>query len=152
VIYPSKWSKFRPSKPWDRPWLLAGSRAAERPERETEKHWPGWPKPRLWRPGPRGPKAIPSLTRILRWHLERADAELAKPDGGNPDVISQAYTEARSTAAILAPFQAPKLSAVALGRVQKMVVIVKGGLPPRQTEAPAIAPPATGIAGPDDGT
>jgi hypothetical protein len=99
-----------------------------------------------------GPKAIPSLTRILRWHLERADAELAKPDGGNPDVISQAYTEARSTAAILAPFQAPKLSAVALGRVQKMVVIVKGGLPPRQTEAPAIAPPATGIAGPDDGT
>jgi hypothetical protein len=53
----------------------------------------------------------------------------------------------------LAQFQSPKLAAVAMGQAAKMTVIVKGGLPPRDTRAlPAIAPPATesGVAGPDD--
>jgi hypothetical protein len=81
-----------------------------------------------------GPKAIPSLTRILRWHLDRAAGELAKPSP-DPAIVSAAYAEARATAAILAPFQAPRLSAVALGQVTKMTVIVKGGLPPRDTRA-----------------
>lgn len=82
-----------------------------------------------------GPRAVPTLTRIMRWHLERADAERAKPDGGDPAVIERAYAEARATAAILAPFQSPRLSAVAVGAVTKMIVEVKGGLPPRDTRA-----------------
>jgi hypothetical protein len=88
-----------------------------------------------------GPKAIPTLTRIMRWHLDRADAELAKPSP-DPAIISAAYTEARTTAIALAQFQAPKLSAVALGQVTKMTVVVKGGIPPRpltQADADRIA-------------
>jgi hypothetical protein len=67
--------------------------------------------------------------------------------------VERAYAEARATAAILAPFQAPRLSAVALGAVNKMIVEVIGGLPPRNTRGPpAIAPPATesGVVGPAD--
>jgi hypothetical protein len=98
-----------------------------------------------------GPKAIPTLTRIMRWHLERADAEAAKPGGGDAAIISAAYAEARITAAALAPFQSPRLSAVALGPVTKMTITVRGGLPPRPIEAAALpAPPATGITGSDD--
>ena len=41
---------------------------------------------------PDGPKAIPTLTRIMRWHLDRADAELAKPSP-DPAIVSPAYAE-----------------------------------------------------------
>ena len=84
-----------------------------------------------------GPRAVPTLTRVMHWHLDRADRELAKPDGGDPAVIERAYAEARATAAILAPFQSPRLSAAAVGQVTKLTVIVKGGLPPRDTAANA---------------
>jgi hypothetical protein len=59
--------------------------------------------------------------------------------------------QARATAAILAPFQAPRLSAVALGAVTKMEIVVRGGLPPRRTGPASLpAPPAAESAGPDD--
>ena len=90
-----------------------------------------------------GPRAVPTLSRVMRYYLDKADLELAKPDGGDPAVVERCLGEARATAAILAPFQSPRLSAVAVGAVTKMVVVVKGGLPPRDTRAlPAIAPPA----------
>jgi hypothetical protein len=98
-------------------------------------------------------RAVPSLSRILRWWLERADREIAKGDAADPAVIERAYAEARTTAGILAAYQSPRLSAVALGAVTKMIVEVKGGLPPRNTSsAPAIAPPVAesgGVAGPE---
>jgi hypothetical protein len=82
--------------------------------------------------GAEGPKAVPTLTRVMRWFLDRADAEMAKPDGGDPAIISAALVEARTTAMALAQFQSPKLSAIAVGQVTKMTVIVEGGLPPRK--------------------
>jgi hypothetical protein len=85
-----------------------------------------------------GPKAIPTLTRIMRWHLDRADAEMAKP-GGDDAIITAALAEARLTAAALAPYQSPRLSAVAVGQVTKMTVQVIGGIPARPKSA--IAPP-----------
>jgi hypothetical protein len=95
-----------------------------------------------------GPRAVPSLSRILRWWLERADREIAKGDAADPAVIERAYAEARTTAGILAAYQSPRLSAVALGQVSKMVVVVKGGLPPRDTRALPAAE-SGGVAGPE---
>jgi hypothetical protein len=123
-----------------------------------------------------GPRAVPSLTKILKFFLGQADAEAAKEGGGNPAIITAMLVEARITATALAIYQSPRLSAVAVGQVTKMTVVVKGGLPPRRIEAlpapaptalakepplpglpprryaplPAIAPPATGTVGPDD--
>jgi hypothetical protein len=56
------------------------------------------------------------------------------------------------TATALAQFQSPKLSAVAMGQVTKMTVIVKGGPPPRKIEAPAITHTTLLGTGPDDST
>jgi hypothetical protein len=98
------------------------------------------------------PRAVPALTKILKYFLDQAAAEAAKERGGNPTIIAEMLREARATAAQLAPFQSPRLSAVAVGQVTKMVVVVKGGLPPRNTSSlPAIAPPEaeSAIAGPD---
>jgi hypothetical protein len=61
---------------------------------------------------------------------------------------------------MLPPYQSPRLSAVAVGQVTKMTVIVKGGLPPRMIEAPAPTALASdvpaalesGAARPDDAT
>ena len=80
-----------------------------------------------------GPKALPTMTRILKWHLDRADREQAKGADANPAIIEAAFAEARTTANMLLQFQVPKLSAVAVGAVTKMVVTVRGGLPPRDT-------------------
>jgi hypothetical protein len=99
-----------------------------------------------------GLRAVPSLTKILKFFLGQADAEAAKEGGGNPAIISAALVEARITAAALAPYQSPRLGAVAVGQSTKMTVVVKGGLPPRDTSSlPAIAPPSaeSAIAGPD---
>jgi hypothetical protein len=53
----------------------------------------------------------------------------------------------------VAQYQSPKLSAVAVGQVTKLVVVVKGGLPPRNTSSlPATALPTAesgGVAGPE---
>jgi hypothetical protein len=98
---------------------------------------------------------VPALTRILKYFLDRADAEAAKEGGGNPTIVAEMLREARATAAQLAPFQSPRLSAVAVGPARTMTVIVKGGLPPRNTaiEAPALpAPPGGVAAGPDGST
>jgi hypothetical protein len=99
-----------------------------------------------------GAKALPTLSRIMNYFMARGDAEVAKPDG-DPAVIDKAYGEARLAAIALAQYQSPRLSAVAVGAVTKMIVEVRGGLPPRNTSpAQAITPPATedGVAGPAD--
>jgi hypothetical protein len=83
------------------------------------------------------PRAVPSLTRILAWHLDRADKEIAKGDAGDPAVITAAFAEARLTAQILAQYQAPRLSAIAVGGIQRKIVEVVGGLAPRSIEPPA---------------
>jgi hypothetical protein len=85
------------------------------------------------------PRAVPALTAILKHYLDKVAAEKAKPDGGNEAVISAALMEARITAAALAPYQFPRLSAVAVGAVTKMTVQVVGGIPARKKSA--IAPP-----------
>jgi hypothetical protein len=97
-----------------------------------------------------GARALPTLSRIMNYFMAKGDAEAAKPDG-DPAVIEKAYGEARLAAIALAQYQAPRLSAVAVGQVTKLVVVVKGGLPPRNTRAlPAITPSATedGVVGP----
>jgi hypothetical protein len=98
------------------------------------------------------PRAVPALTAILKHFMEKVAAEKAKPGGGDDAIISAALVEARITAAALAPYQSPRLGAVAVGQSTKMTVVVKGGLPPRDTSSlPAIAPPSaeSAIAGPD---
>jgi hypothetical protein len=98
---------------------------------------------------------VPALTRILKYFLDRADAEAAKKGGGDPTIVAEMLREARATAAQLAPFQSPRLSAVAVGPVRTMTVIVEGGLPPRNTgiESPTLPAPTRGaVNGPDDST
>ncbi len=51
---------------------------------------------------------------ILRYFLERAEAEASKGGGGDAKVVCKMLREARTTAAQLAPFQAPTLRAVAV--------------------------------------
>ena len=80
-----------------------------------------------------GVRAVPTLTRIMVWHLSRADSEIAKGDAADPAVIAASFSEARLTATVLAQYQSPRLSAVAVGQVTKMIVTVRGGLPPRDT-------------------
>jgi hypothetical protein len=84
--------------------------------------------------------------------LFRAHAELYRlpPPGQppNPNADEQKFWKygmaAAQIARDLAQYQSPKLSAVAVGPVQRKVVHVIGGLPPRRTTPlPAIAPPAT---------
>jgi hypothetical protein len=84
------------------------------------------------------------------WHEEKRDGQVVRVND-NPNMDEdkfRAYAAlATQTARDLAQYQSPKLSAVAVGQVSKMTVIVKGGLPPRNTSsAPAIAPPAAEIA------
>jgi hypothetical protein len=54
---------------------------------------------------------VPALTAILKHFMEKVAAEKAKPGGGDPAIISAALVEARITAAALAPYQSPRLSA-----------------------------------------
>lgn len=74
--------------------------------------------------------------------------KMASPsEAPNPNADERKFRDyamlATQTARDLAPFQSPKLSAVAVGQVRKMVVVVKGGLPPRDTSSlPAIGAPA----------
>jgi hypothetical protein len=87
------------------------------------------------------------------WHEEkRGDQVVRVNDNPNMDEDKfRAYAaQAMHAARDLAPYQSPRLSAVAVGQVTKMVVTVKGGLPPRDTSSlPAIASPAaeSGVAG-----
>jgi hypothetical protein len=83
------------------------------------------------------PRAVPALTAILKHYLDKVAAEKAKAGGGDDAIISAALLEARITAAALAPYQSPRLSAVAVGPVQKMVVTVVGGIPARPRVSPA---------------
>jgi len=86
-----------------------------------------------------------------RWHLDRADAELAKPGGGDPAIISAALGEARTTAGILAAYQAPRLSSVAVGGFTKMIIEVVNGLPPRDTRDARSLPPPIALVPKADG-
>jgi hypothetical protein len=68
----------------------------------------------------------------------------------NPNYNEESYRYYSALAARtfldLAQFQSPKLSAIAVGQVSKMVVVVKGGLPPRDTTtAPALPAPENGV-------
>jgi hypothetical protein len=63
--------------------------------------------------GDADPRALPTLTKILRYFLDRAEAEASKPGGGDAKVVCDMLREARTTAAQLAPFQAPTFRAVA---------------------------------------
>ena len=60
------------------------------------------------------PRALPTLTKILRYFLDRAEDEASKAGGGDAKVICEMLREARTTAAQLAPFQAPTFRAVAV--------------------------------------
>ena len=64
--------------------------------------------------GDADPRALPTLTKILRYFLERAEAEASKAGGGDAKVVCEMLREARTTAAQLAPFQAPTFRAVAV--------------------------------------
>jgi hypothetical protein len=64
----------------------------------------------------------------------------------NPDYSEEQYRywigQYRDTLRDLAPYQSPRLSAVAVGQATKMTVVVKGGIPPRpltQADADRIA-------------
>jgi hypothetical protein len=82
------------------------------------------------------PRGVPTLTRILKYWLGEFDRQLAKPEGERDGAaIAHALGEARITAGMLAQYQAPRLSAVAVG-ITKKIVEVHGALGPRQ-----IAPP-----------
>lgn len=79
--------------------------------------------------------------------VQNVDGRVGKANN-NPNYNEESYrywtAMYKDTLRDLAPYQSPRLSAVAVGTVTKMVVIVKGGLPPRDTSdpAPAIAAPA----------
>jgi hypothetical protein len=60
------------------------------------------------------PRALPTLTKILRYFLDRAEAEASKAGGGDAKIVCEMLREARTTAAQLAPFQAPTFRAVAV--------------------------------------
>jgi hypothetical protein len=64
--------------------------------------------------GDADPRALPTLTKILRYFLDRAEAEASKAGGGDAKVVCEMLREARTTAAQLAPFQAPTFRAVAV--------------------------------------
>jgi hypothetical protein len=57
---------------------------------------------------------LPTLTKFLRYFLDRAEAEASKAGGGDAKVVCEMLREARTTAAQLAPFQAPTFRAVAV--------------------------------------
>jgi hypothetical protein len=54
--------------------------------------------------GDADPRALPTLTKILRYFLDRAEAEVSKAGGGDAKVVCEMLREARTTAAQLAPF------------------------------------------------
>jgi hypothetical protein len=58
------------------------------------------------------PRALPTLIKILRYFLDRAEAEASKAGGGDAKVVCEMLREARTTAGQLAPFQAPTFRAV----------------------------------------
>jgi len=64
--------------------------------------------------GDADPRALPTLSKILRYFLDRAEAEASKAGGGDAKVVCEMLREARTTAAQLAPFQAPTFRAVAV--------------------------------------
>ena len=64
--------------------------------------------------GDADPRALPTLTKILKYFLDRAEAEASKAGGGDAKVICEMLREARTTAAQLARFQAPTFRAVAV--------------------------------------
>jgi hypothetical protein len=64
--------------------------------------------------GDADPRALPTLPKILKYFLDRAEAEASKAGGGDAKVICEMLREARTTAAQLAPFQAPTFRAVAV--------------------------------------
>jgi hypothetical protein len=57
---------------------------------------------------------LPTLTKILRYFLDRAEVEASKAGGGDSKIVCEMLREARTTAAQLAPFQAPTFRAVAV--------------------------------------
>jgi hypothetical protein len=61
------------------------------------------------------PRAVPTLSKIMKHFLDRADAEAAKEGGGDPAIITAMLVEARTTAAQLAQYQQPKLCSVKVG-------------------------------------
>jgi hypothetical protein len=86
--------------------------------------------------------------------VQREDGTIERVNN-NPNYHEDSYRfwfrAYQSICESVAQYQSPKLSAVAVGQVTKLVVVVKGGLPPRNT-SPAIAPPAAesgGVAGPE---
>jgi hypothetical protein len=84
-------------------------------------------------------RAVPTLRRIMAWHLGRADKEIAKGDACNPAIVTEAYAEARLTAQALAQYESPRLAALAVGTVTRKVVEVHGALGPRQIAPPPLA-------------
>jgi hypothetical protein len=68
---------------------------------------------------------LPTLTKILRYFLDRAEAEAAKAGGGDGKVVYEMLREARTTAAQLAPFQAPTAQ---VGRVVPRRRELEGGV------------------------
>jgi hypothetical protein len=60
------------------------------------------------------PHAVPTLSKIMKYFLDKADEEARKQGGGDVKVVCEMLREARTTAAQLAPYQAPTFRAVAV--------------------------------------
>jgi hypothetical protein len=60
--------------------------------------------------GDAGPRALPTLTKILKYFLDRAEAEASKAGGGDAKVICEMLREAQTTAAQLRPPPSPDIS------------------------------------------
>jgi hypothetical protein len=88
--------------------------------------------------------------------VQREDGTIERVNN-NPNYHEDSYRfwfrAYQSICESVAQYQSPKLSAVAVGQVTKLVVVVKGGLPPRNTSSlPATALPTAesgGVAGPE---
>jgi hypothetical protein len=91
------------------------------------------------------PRAVEVMRKIMKHWLDKADAELAKPEGErDAAIVAAALGEARTSAQGLALYESPRLTAVAVGQVTKKIVEVIGGLLPRKVGPPP--PPAPMIA------
>jgi hypothetical protein len=59
------------------------------------------------------PRAVQTVTKIMKYFLDKAEEEARKQGGGDAKVVCETPREARTTAACLAPFQVPTFRAVA---------------------------------------
>jgi hypothetical protein len=80
------------------------------------------------------------------WHMAQQADGTMKLANINPSYNEEAFRfwwgAAQRCSADLSQYQSPRLSAVAVGQVTKMEIVVKGGLPPRNTKAMPVQAPA----------